>query len=457
MSETRKTLIFGAVALLLMVVAIVSAPRRITPDDFLDRGEVFFPEFVDPNSATTLEVIEFDEETASAQPFKVTFKDGNWKIPSHHDYPADGKDRLAKTAAGVIGLTKDDFRSSNVSDHEACGVLDPIDDSSSTLKGRGKRVTIKDNNDRILADLIFGEKLEDRSGFRFVRVPDQKRVYVTKADIDISARFADWIEPDLLKVVQDKINRVRVKDYSINEQTLSVNQRDTLVLTKEDSDWSANKMSSNQEVDTTKMNQLLRAISDLKIVGVREKPEGISAALKSDTEIPLTRSIALALQQRGYYMTRNGDLLSNEGELDVETIEGLQYTLRFGEVLYGTGEAISAGSEENQDEESGPGENRYLFITIGFEPSLMKEPPKPSNTDFESRDESEWTDSDHQNKDRKEKHDEWQKTFDESKKLAEELSDRFADWYYVIASDAFEKIHLKRTDLVKKKESNESE
>lgn len=453
MSETRRTLVFGAVALLLLVVAIVSAPRRVTPDDFLDRGEAFFPEFSDPNSATTLEVVEFDEETASAKPFKVTFKEGNWTIPSHHDYPADGKDRLARTAAGVIGLTKDDFRSNNVADHEACGVLDPLDESATSLKGRGKRVTIKDANDQILADLIFGKKLEDRSDLRFVRVPDQKRVYVTKADIDISANFADWIEPDLMKVEQSKIDKVVVKDYSINERTLSVNERDTLILTKKDDDWSANRMRSDQEVDSTNLNQLLRSVAELKIVGVREKPEGISAALKAAEEIPLTRSNALALQQRGYYMTRDGNLLSNEGELEVQTTDGLTYTLRFGEVLYGSGEEISAGSESNQDEGSGPGENRYLFITVDFNPSIMKEPPKPSNTDFETKAESDWTDQDRKNKDLKEKHDEWQKKSDEGKQLAEDLKNRFADWYYVISADAFEKIHLNRSDLVKKKES----
>jgi hypothetical protein len=65
----------------------------------------------------------------------VTFENGRWTIPSHHGYPADGKDRLAKTAAGLIGLTKDDFRTDNVADHEACGVIDPLDNTVQTLKG----------------------------------------------------------------------------------------------------------------------------------------------------------------------------------------------------------------------------------------------------------------------------------------------------------------------------------
>ena len=132
MSETRKTLIFAGAALVLALLAVVSSPRRITPNAFLDQGEPFFPEFTDPNEARTLEVIDFEEETGSAKPFKVTFSHGQWTIPSHHGHPADGKDRLAQTAAGVVGIRKDDFRSDNVSDHEACGVIDPLDESVTT-------------------------------------------------------------------------------------------------------------------------------------------------------------------------------------------------------------------------------------------------------------------------------------------------------------------------------------
>ena len=139
--ETKKTLIFAGVAIVLSLLAVVTAPRRITPNAFLDQGELFFPEFNDPNEARTLEVIGFNEETGAAAPFKVTFKNGRWTIPSHHDHPADGADRLAQTAAGVIGIKKDDFRTDNAADPEACGVVDPLDDAATSFKGRGQRVT----------------------------------------------------------------------------------------------------------------------------------------------------------------------------------------------------------------------------------------------------------------------------------------------------------------------------
>lgn len=453
MNETQKTMIFGGVAVFLALLAFLTAPRRSTPDAFFDIGEPFFAEFTDPNVATTLEVIEFDEETGSAKPFKVTFKEGKWTIPSHHDYPADGKDRLAKTAAGVIGIIKDDFRTDNVADHEACGVIDPLDETLTTLKGRGKRVTIKGDNDKILADFIIGKDIPDREKMRFVRIPGQKRVYAARIDIDISTKFGDWIEADLLQVEKDKIKQVILKDYSINERTGRVNQRDVVILDKKEDEWTANRMSAEQEVDKTKINDLLRALDDLTIVGVRPKPRGLSQSLsKVGDGVQITQADVLSLQSKGYYFARDGQLLSNEGELGARTKDGVTYTLRFGEIVYGTGEAVTAGTDTSDVETRGPGENRYLFITTEFDPSEFKEPKKPKNTDFMNKPDSLWSDADRRNKELQDAHDEWQKKIDKGQKLSEDLNARFAKWYYVISADSFDKLHLKRKDLVKKKE-----
>lgn len=451
-SELKLTKTLAGAALLLAIVAIVTAPRNVTPSAFLDQGEPFFPDFGDPNVATTLEVIEYDEETASARPFKVTNENGLWTIPSHHNYVADGEERLAQTAAGMITITKDDFRSDNVADHERLGVVDPLEETP-TLRGRGKRVTIKGKNDKVLADLIIGNEVEGRENFHFVRVPGQKRVYAAKVDVEISTTFSDWIEKDLLQVERSKIARVILRDYSIDERTLRVDERDTITLEKEDGTWTADNMRANQEVDTTKMNDLLRAIDELSIVGVRPKPEGIDARLSGDT---VSRADILSLQSRGFYLSRDGELFSNEGELQARTNEGVLYTLRFGEILYGSGEAVSAGAESVDDEGAGPGENRYLFVTAEFDATaLPEEPPEPANRDFEDKEESELTEEDEANQELAEAYDSWVEKMETGREKAQELTERFAPWYYVISAESFDTMDLDREDLVTVKEETE--
>lgn len=457
MSERKKTYIFGGVAAVLLVLALVTAQRTRAPESFFDQGELFFPDFKDPNEAISLEVIDFDENTGEVIPFKVLFQEKKWSIPSHHDYPADGKDRLAKTAAGVIDVKKDDFRTDNPADYEACAVIDPLDETSTSLTGRGKRVTLKGENEKILADFIIGKEPEEREGFRFVRVPGQKRVYVAKMDIDVSTKFSDWIEADLLKVERNKIKQITLKDYSINEWTGRVRQRDTMTLTRDaENNWKADRMRSNEEIDQTKMSALLGELDQLTIVGVRPKPEGLSRSLRriEGGGVSLRQTDLLSLQSKGYYFSSDGQLLSNEGEVQIRTEDGVIYTLRFGEVVYGVGTDVTAGSESEMDQEIGPGENRYLFITTEFDRSGFKRPQKPSNTDFQAKDEDDWTDADRKNKGLQEAYEEWEQKIEEGRNLSQKLNERFAGWYYVISSDSFDKINLKRSDLLKKKEDD---
>jgi len=456
MTEMKKTVLFAGVAVLLVVVAYLTAPVSTTPDAFFDVGEEFFPDFVDPNDALSLEVIDYQEKSGSALPFKVEFKDGLWRIPSHYSYPADAKDRLAKTAAGVIGIKKDDFRTDNVVDHEACGVIDPLDETTLSLKGRGKRVTLKGKNDKVLAEFIIGHQVEEARGYRFVRVPGQKRVYAVKMDIDLSTKFSDWIETDLLLVDKEAITKLVLHDYSIDENTLALLQRDVLTLNRNDAAWAAEKMAADQEVDTVRMNDLLTALDELTIVDVRKKPAGLSQGLgKMTGNLTISQSDGLSLQSKGYYFSSNGQLLSNEGELNCETRDGVRYILRFGEVVSDSA-VDTEGSGTGADEDGIPGENRYLFITTEFDVALFPEPDKASDLAFQYKDESDWTEVDQENKRLFAAHAAWQEQVDKGRKISSDLNGRFADWYYVISSASFDKLNLTRTDLVKQKETKDT-
>lgn len=60
-------------------------------------------------------------------------------------------------------------------------------------------------------------------------------------------------------------------------------------------------------------------------------------------------------------------------------------------------------------------------------------------------------------KENKQKTEEYNKKIEEGKKKVEELNARFADWYYVISDEVYQKIHLGFKDIVQKKEKKEEE
>ena len=74
-----------------------------------------------------IEVVDYDESTATSRPLKVEFRKSRWVIASNNDYPIDIGDRLVKTSAALIDLKKDRVSSDQVQDHAKFGVIDPLD------------------------------------------------------------------------------------------------------------------------------------------------------------------------------------------------------------------------------------------------------------------------------------------------------------------------------------------
>ena len=332
MNETTRTLYFVLAAALIAAVAVVVDPSRSTPDVFDDVGEVFFEEFTDPQSPRIIEVIDYDEATATATPLKVEFRDNKWVIPSHHDYPADAEERLATTAAALIELRKDRIVSNLAQEHADYSVVDPLDDQATSLAGRGKRVSLLDSEGTTIADFIVGKAVEGKSGYRYMRIPGQNRTYEVKTEADVSARFEDWIETDLLKVSPFDLRRIEINSYTINERLGRIENRQQTVLTQNDDKWSY----AGQEPNSETMTDLTTALDDLRIVDVQPKPEGLSEDLKARSGIQPTMENFRSLQGKGFFPNPyTGQILSNEGEIVVDSKDGLRYTLRFGEIAAG--------------------------------------------------------------------------------------------------------------------------
>jgi hypothetical protein len=91
----------------------------------------------------------------------------------------------------------------------------------------------------------------------------------------------------------------------------------------------------------------------LKLAGVRAKPGVVAKAKNLDdlNKIPQQQLMAIAqsMASHGFFIYREGKgyaIVSNEGEMQISCDDGVVYTLRFGEVLIGSGEEISAGGKE---------------------------------------------------------------------------------------------------------------
>ncbi len=475
MKESTKTLVMVGIAILLTGAAFLRIPDRSGQNiAFDDQGQPFFPEFKDQFACSDLQVVDYDASTATASEFQVKFKDGKWVIPSHYDYPADAKDRLAKTASGVMDLVKDTIRSDRAEDQEEMGVVDPLDTKSTSLRGRGKRVTLRDASEKILADFIIGKEVRgDRTGQRYVRVPGQKRIYGVNVKVDLSTKFPDWIETNLLKVDAGKIRKVAFDGHKVDPEQGTITPGELLIIDRKDSSgpWSLDGgLPEDKELNAEKLTALTSGLADLKIVGVRPKPEGLTNDLKvaGGEEIkPTTRAAFNSLVSKGFYPTKKG-LMSNQGDVLVTTDEGVVYTLRYGEVVLASGLDLTAGTDESEaakvaskkdaKKAEGATESRYLFVTVAFDPSVIPPPkePEPSDPPKFPADPFQKAPDDPkriaEEKEAKDKADKLKADYDkkiaDGQKRVKELNDRFAGWYYVTPGDSFKAIALNRAALV---------
>ena len=397
------------------------------------------------------------------------------------------------------------------------GVVSPMDEAAS-VEGRGTRLTLRTAGGQVLSDLIIGKRVEDRDGnYYYVRRPDSKRVYATEIDADrLSVRFADWVETDLLKLSGKDIEELVFNNYSIDEQTMTVTPGEKLAVKKsDDPEWVyEGALAENESLDVDRVKKAKSTLDNLRLVGVRRKPEGLMDALdkaKQGQQINLVEELKLSgMTEKGFYLAHVADgkyqLMSNEGELVVRCEDGVVYRLRFGEVVYGAADDLSSIAGDTptdtpqavQPDAAAGSEHRYLLVTAEFDPNLVDKPVKPEEpkaeqepaaddkpagdeqvptdqaaaaddkpdeakdgTDAAADEAIDRPDPAEQYKKDMEQYEKDMKAYDEKVKKGRErvadLAKRFDDWYYVISADAFGKLHLTRTDLVTVKEPEKPE
>lgn len=514
MTEMQRTLTFVGIAAASLVVALFGAPsEQKAPAAFSEVGKEFYAEFRNPEDAKTLQVIAYDAATAEARLFGIEFKDGLWRIPSRHNYPADGKDRLSKCAASIIGLKRENLAGQRPTEHPDFEVVDPLDEKSDSLK-RGQRITLKDGTGNTIADYIIGKQVPNRDGFYYIRRPDENATYTAKIQLDLSTKFADWIEPDLLKLDGWKLTGIEIDNYSIDTDRGRIIGRDKSSLTRPKSSdpWKLEGIDeAKQETNQDEVRKLVSGLDDMKIVGVRPKPVKLSRDLKLGEGLQLDQAIAFDLASKGFLFAESEDgarqLVSKEGEVIAKTDQGVMYVLHFGDVFSGTEEEIEFGFAKDSASAEKPAEgtetpadpaketpkteglakSRYLFVTVQFDESLIPnkpveptepvEPTKPADVPEPTTDEAAAADAlvtqnvgpwaaYYQAKanydtakagfeSAKQKYETDQKAFQEKvdagQKLLKELNARFADWYYVISAGSFEDLRQGREKLVKLK------
>ncbi|MCC7086242.1 MAG: DUF4340 domain-containing protein [Pirellulales bacterium] len=382
MTEIHKTIALVAVSAVVFVAGIVTRPQPPKPPANSQVGEALFPKLAkDPLAANRMRIVTYDDAAGKAREFEVAQVNNIWSLPSHKNYPADAKDQMAAAATALVDVRVDGIASENPEDQALYGVVepDPTKDQAGQ-KGLGKLVVLDDKSNKPLARIIIGKEYTTKgkdefgsaasSKMRYVRIPGQNVIYrVALASDKFSSKFEDWIETDLLKLNAWDITNVDLRDYSVQEGIAPdgrivsmLRQRANIDLGLKDSKWQLDKLvefkdgkpveeklQDDQELNSTKLNELKTALDDLKIVNVERKPARMSANMKAGQEFMNDFEALSDLAERGFMPARVGDnefdIKSKDGEAIVGMKDGVEYVLRFGDIA-----GVDSGSDEKSAE-----------------------------------------------------------------------------------------------------------
>ena len=417
MTENAKTLTFVAVGLVAIVIGLVTAPSSAEVDEGSLVGHDLTEAFNNPEAAKKLRIVRFDEELATLRDFEVAEKDGLWSIPSKDGYPADAAKQMAEAATSLMDRNILSVASKNAGEHEEYGVVDPLSPKLEPgQKGVGTRVTMSDEQNKPLVDLILGKAVRDSEGKRYVREAGRDVVYVIAIDpAKLSTDFENWIEKDLLKLNAWDLEQVEVKDYSAEMQVVMSPQgrpaigvawdpRSDLTLSYSDSDakWTPTKLrkfdpkqgkdggyvdfelAADEELNGDTLNALKTALDDLKIVDVKHKPQGLSENLKAGEDFMNNREALQDLMSKGFAATSTPEggaqeIIASDGEVIATMKNGAEYVLRFGNLTNIAGgqdkedkTAAAAAAKDQKGDKSDV--HRYLFVMARFNENAVKKP-----------------------------------------------------------------------------------
>ena len=398
MTEGTKTGSLAAVVGIVGLLAwVTSNGNRVnTPmiRDMIDKP--LFAKFTDPLAAASLKILRYDPQKVDYLDFEVARdrKSGVWTIPSHESYPADAGKQMSDAANLFVGLKVVDIASQKPSEQELFGVVEPSKQSADKGgEGVGMLVQMRDEKGDMLADIIIGKEIEKQK--RYARVPKEDVIYVVDLDTTaLSTDFKQWIEPDLLKLSSNDVETLGIRDYQIVQvqQGLALERKYEADLTfaTAGGQWQATRitsfesdpptervLTSEEQANATKLNEIKSTLDNLKIADVLKKPAGLAADLKGDSNLLKNTESITSLQRRGFFANPNQssgdniDFLAKSGELVVTLKDGVQYVLRFGS---SAGAEINAVDSPDAKAEETVSFNRFMLVTARIDESKFPMP-----------------------------------------------------------------------------------
>lgn len=435
----------GLAAAVLAVVAALFYPWPEPVETSAQVNQKLFPD-LDVKQVRNMAIASFDRENRRFNTIQLKRVRDAWFVPSAGDYPAGNVSRIAAVFDTLGESTILEVKSSDESTHQLYGVIDSdVLSDVANQSGIGTKISLTDNNNRPLAELIVGESVSSNKDQRFVRVAGQPNVYVIDLPASLlSTQLSDWVDHNLLDLKLSAtgpgldIARLEIDNYVVEGETFDnqkpkkynfraivdpKNSAAPLTLSKPGEDGKLGDPVSDRGLNSAGLNALASHLAQIQFSAAGKTPPAAAKALLAGID---SQSDLSSLANFGFRVSSDSPskLDAKNGQLRVFTTEGVTWTLSFGSVV---GSADAAQSRVNY----------YLLITATVDELAFPMPPEP--VDKENAEQK--TDYERALKRR-------EANLASARERAKQYNDRQAIWLFLISEEALLALRPDETALV---------
>jgi hypothetical protein len=191
------------ITLMTVVAAVAVQMARVSEDTIRLQGTRLFPDLEKRLNA----VARVEIETPEAR-FTLARDGDGWMSPSADGYPVK-RERANRLLVEVARLDLIAAKTARPELYSRLAVGDPT-----TPGARSRRMTLRDSEGRVMADLIVGKQRHARTGRRdrgtYVREPESARAFLAAGFIDLSDTVYPWLRSRLIDLDPERVSRVEI-------------------------------------------------------------------------------------------------------------------------------------------------------------------------------------------------------------------------------------------------------
>lgn len=236
-----KTLLItiAALAVLSIIVAVIRRPS--TPPSADPRiGQPI----VDPAIVEKAAKLRLTDGGKTVELVKAS--DGEWRVPSYHDFPAD--------FAKLSGLVK------NLTDATLQRLVTSNPERIARLEFKDTKIELLDDTGKELWSVTLGKTAE--SGGRFVRFASEQKAYLATLNAWLDTEPKNWANTALVSAKAEAIASVRVSFPEGGPVTVTRSKKDDV--------WSSDQVPTGQSINADKVSSLLNSLTNLRFTETLE-------------------------------------------------------------------------------------------------------------------------------------------------------------------------------------------